>query len=56
MKCIQQFMRDESGATSIEYAMIGSLVSVAIIVSVGALRGEMKLMFDFVAASLGSRN
>jgi pilus assembly protein Flp/PilA len=56
MNFIQQFMRDESGATSIEYAVIGSLVSVAIIVSAGFLSREMKLMFDFVAASLGSRN
>jgi pilus assembly protein Flp/PilA len=46
---IRRFAGDESGATAIEYGLIGALVSVAIIVGAGALGTSVKLMFNAVA-------
>jgi pilus assembly protein Flp/PilA len=45
-----RFLSDESGATSIEYALIASLISVFIIGAVTLLSGRMQTMFNYVAA------
>lgn len=41
--------RDESGVTAIEYALIGSLIAMAIIVSVSALGLNLKDLYVMVA-------
>jgi len=41
-----RFARDKSGATSIEYALIGTLISVAIIVGVSALGSQLNVLYD----------
>ena len=47
------FLRARSGATAIEYAMIGSLVSIAIVVGATAVGINLKtLFFAKVAAGL----
>lgn len=49
MRICQAFIalcRDESGATAIEYAMIASLISVAILTAVLGVNGGMHRMFD----------
>jgi pilus assembly protein Flp/PilA len=46
------FMRDESGATAIEYAMIASGVAVAIAAAVTSLGSNVKGLFTSVATSL----
>ena len=40
------FCRDERGATAIEYAMIASLISVAILTAVLGVNGGMVTMFN----------
>lgn len=42
--------RDESGATSIEYALIGSLIAVAILASVTLLGEETSALYELIAA------
>jgi pilus assembly protein Flp/PilA len=49
---IRRFAGDESGATAIEYGLIGALVSVAIIVGAGALGSNLKIMYDAIAAKV----
>jgi len=45
-------MRDERGATAIEYAMIASGVAVAIAAAVTSLGSNVKGLFTSVATSL----
>jgi pilus assembly protein Flp/PilA len=47
------FLRDESGATVIEYALIASFISIVIVVAVGGIGGQVKGIFDAVAAGFG---
>jgi pilus assembly protein Flp/PilA len=42
---LSRFMKDESGATAIEYGLIASLVGVAIIVGATALGGKLNTAF-----------
>ena len=45
----QALWQDESGVTAIEYALLASLIAVAIMGAVLALGGTVKLMWDRVA-------
>ncbi len=45
-KLIARFMKDESGATAIEYGLIAALVAVAIIVGAGYLGNELNDKFS----------
>ena len=49
---IQRFLRDESGATSIEYAVIASGVAVAIAATVMTLGSGVKGLFTSVATAM----
>jgi pilus assembly protein Flp/PilA len=51
---IQNFVRDESGATAIEYGLIAALVSVAAIVALQALGGSLSTIFGVVSKNLSS--
>ena len=44
-----RFVKDESGATAIEYAMITSIVALGIVVSLTNLRDALTFAFDLVA-------
>jgi pilus assembly protein Flp/PilA len=44
-KLITRFLKDESGATAIEYGLIAALVAVAIIVGAGFLGNELNDKF-----------
>jgi pilus assembly protein Flp/PilA len=46
---LARFAADQSGATAIEYGLIGTLVSVAIIVGALALGTQLNVMFQDVA-------
>ena len=48
-KLITSFLHDESGATSIEYALIASLIFLVILASVTALGGEVSGLFTRTA-------
>ena len=52
INAIKKFVANESGATAIEYALIASLVAVAIIVSITALGSKLQNTFNEVASNL----
>jgi len=52
MNLIKTFIRDEDGATAIEYGLIAALVSVAIIVTLGTLGDNLDTTFTAVANGL----
>ena len=43
---LKRFFGDESGATAIEYALIGTIISLAIISGMGSLANEVQTMFS----------
>ena len=47
-----RFLGDEAGATAIEYGLIASLISVAIIVAAGKLGTNVSTTFTKVASSI----
>lgn len=49
---IRLFLNDESGATAIEYALIASGISIAIVTSVNNLGSGVTTMWQTVATSL----
>ena len=49
---VSRFLRDERGATAIEYAMIASGVAVAIAATVTSLGSGVKGLFTSVSTSL----
>ncbi len=46
---IQRFIRDEDGATAIEYGLIAALIAVVIITAVTALGKNLSLTFNTIA-------
>jgi pilus assembly protein Flp/PilA len=50
----RQFAGDETGVTSIEYALIAVLVAVAIIGSVSALGDSLQSIFSTVSTEVAS--
>ena len=49
-----QFIKDEDGATAIEYGLIAALVSVAAIGALTAMGSSLSDMFNTVSSSLSS--
>ncbi len=45
---IGRFVRDQSGATAIEYGLIAAIVGVGIIVGLGAVRDALNGLFNNV--------
>jgi pilus assembly protein Flp/PilA len=53
MKTIfSRFVKDESGATAIEYGLIAAIVGVGIIASLGTLKDGLNNTFDKVANNM----
>ena len=52
MQHVLNFIRNESGATAIEYALIASLIAVAIITAVSTVGGKVSTVFTEVGNSL----
>ncbi|MBE0531074.1 MAG: Flp family type IVb pilin [Rhodospirillales bacterium] len=51
---LRNVLRDESGATAIEYGLIAALVSVAAIAALTSMGGSLKGMFERVSTALGA--
>ncbi len=49
---LRKFLRDESGATAIEYGLIAACISIAIIVAVQTIGTRLDATFDAVATAL----
>ena len=52
MRFLKSLMRDEAGATAIEYGLIAALVAVAAITAMQSLGGELADTFNAVDAEL----
>jgi pilus assembly protein Flp/PilA len=48
----EKFLRDESGATAIEYCLIAAGISIVIVVAVGGIGTQLNTKFTSVNASL----
>ena len=53
-KLIARFVKDESGATAIEYGLIAALIAVAIIASAKLLGAELAATFAYITAQLAT--
>jgi pilus assembly protein Flp/PilA len=53
---VKRFVRDESGATAIEYGLIAAGISVAIIAAVKGLGSQLNTTFNAVSSQLASAN
>ena len=51
---IKSFLKDESGATMIEYGLVAALVSVAAIIALQLLGAELQIIFNTVSSYLAS--
>lgn len=51
---IERFLRDESGATAIEYGLIAGLISVVIAASVTLIGTDLGKVFGAIATKLGA--
>jgi pilus assembly protein Flp/PilA len=49
---IARFVKDECGATAIEYGLIAAIVGIGIIVGLGALRDGLNNLFNNVKTQL----
>ncbi|WP_246731570.1 Flp family type IVb pilin [Methylocapsa sp. S129] len=50
---LKRFLADASGATAIEYAMIAAMIALTIVVSLTAVTGGIKNVFNEVSGNLG---
>lgn len=56
MKFINKLLRDEQGATAIEYGLIAALIAVAAITAMSGLGGELSDTFASVDSKLDTAN
>jgi pilus assembly protein Flp/PilA len=55
MSIFKRFLRDDSGATAIEYGLIAAGISVVIIGVVNTLGGKLKNTFTNISTQLGGQ-
>ena len=51
---VTRFIKDESGATAIEYGLIAALIAVAMIGGASALGGALSNKFNVVAGNINN--
>jgi pilus assembly protein Flp/PilA len=51
-KIFARFLKDESGATAIEYGLIAALIALAIVVGATALGNQLGIQFNNIATTL----
>ena len=51
---VKRFLKDESGATAIEYGLIAALIAVTIITAVTALGGALDAKFNEAATEVAA--
>ena len=52
MSFLTRFLRDEEGATAIEYGLIAALISVAVIAALTTLGGNLSELFTEISDKL----
>ena len=55
-RTLRKLIKDESGATAIEYGLIAALVSVAIVGTLGLVSGSLNNIFTGVSNALNAAN
>ena len=53
LQTVKRFMAEERGANAIEYGLIASLISVAIIVGLQAIGTDLQATFNAIAGAIG---
>lgn len=53
-KLFARFVKDESGATAIEYGLIAALIAVTIIVGAGLVGDNINSRFEQIADAVGN--
>jgi pilus assembly protein Flp/PilA len=56
MKFINKLLRDEAGATAIEYGLIAALIAVAAITAMQSLGNNLSNTFNTVSGKLSTAN
>lgn len=51
-KFVSRFVKDESGATAIEYGLIAALIAVALVSALGLLKNSISNTFGAVGTAL----
>jgi pilus assembly protein Flp/PilA len=51
-KFVTRFLKDESGATAIEYGLIAALVAVVLVTALGTLGKNLSTTFNTVATDI----
>jgi pilus assembly protein Flp/PilA len=54
MKLINRILKDEAGATAIEYGLIAALIAVAAITAMGSLGNSLSNTFQFVSNNMSN--
>ncbi len=54
MSFLKSFLKDESGATMIEYGLVAALVSVAAIIALQILGAQLQTIFNTVSSYLST--
>lgn len=49
-----RFLRDESGATAVEYGLIAGLISVALVAGATTIGSTLNAKFDAIGTKVGS--
>jgi pilus assembly protein Flp/PilA len=56
MNLFSRFLKDESGATAIEYALIAAVLAIGILLSLPTLRNALNTTFTNVSTTLNNNN
>jgi pilus assembly protein Flp/PilA len=56
MKFINKLIRDDAGATAIEYGLIAALIAVAAITAMQGLGGELQTTFNTTSTAMAGAN
>jgi pilus assembly protein Flp/PilA len=53
---VSRFLKNQSGATAIEYGLIAALIAVVIITAVGLVGTQLDVTFDRIQSALADAN
>lgn len=56
LKQIVNFLKDEEGASAVEYGLIVGLIAVAVVVILGTMGGGLNKLFTTVSDQVGEAN
>lgn len=56
MSHIVRFLKDETGATAIEYGLIAALIALAIVTGAGAVGNSLRTKFNGISTKLNAAN